>query len=270
MLLGGVGRKCMLLAVTVRQQSSTSQTEHYEQVVTINMAPSENTNLRKPEPMPRISAVYSNDAVETPSAIFRTVHLRLVEPEPKRFGGRRPNSDLRTREYLTPAEVEKLATAAKTRGGRYGGRDAFAIRFAARHGFRASELTELVWSDVEIDGGLLHVKRKKHGVASTHPLLGYETRALRQLRRDAGESRYVFNGERGPLTRAWLQRLVERCGVKAGFDFPVHPHMLRHAAGYRIANEGKDTRSLQHWLGHREIKHTVRYAELSVERFKDW
>jgi len=70
----------------------------------------------------------------------------------------------------------------------------------------------------------MHVSRKKNGIASTHYLLGWELRALRQLKRDAGGGRYVFNGERGPLTRAWLQRLVERAGVEAGFEFPVHPH----------------------------------------------
>jgi type 1 fimbriae regulatory protein FimB/type 1 fimbriae regulatory protein FimE len=116
----------------------------------------------------------------------------------------------------------------------------------------------------------LHVNRKEHGVPSTHPLAGWELRALRQLKSNAGEGRFVFIGERGPLTRAWLQRLMERVGQEAGFDFPVHPHMLRHAAGYKFANQGQDIRSLQHWLGHRSIEHTVRYSELSAERFKDW
>jgi len=178
-------------------------------------------------------------------------------------------TNVRSREHLTPAEIEKLATAARKRG-RHGARDAFAIRFCARHGFRASELVELRWDQVDLEGGLLHVNRKKHGVPSTHPLLGWELRALRKLKRDAGAARFVFMGERGPLTRAWLQRLMERVGQEAGFDFPVHPHMLRHAAGYKFANEGQDTRSLQHWLGHRSIEHTVRYTELSAERFRDW
>jgi site-specific recombinase XerD len=56
--------------------------------------------------------------------------------------------------------------------------------------------------------------------------------------------------------------------VAAGFKFPLHPHMLRHACGYKLANDGVDTRSLQHYLGHRNIAHTVRYTELSPDRFK--
>jgi type 1 fimbriae regulatory protein FimB/type 1 fimbriae regulatory protein FimE len=176
---------------------------------------------------------------------------------------------VRSREYLTPTEVELLAAAARKRG-RHGSRDAFVIRFCARHGFRASELVELRWDQIDLTGGMLHVNRKKNGVASTHPLQGWELRALRALQREAGASRFVFIGERGPLTRAWLQRLVERAGVAAGFPFPVHAHMLRHSCGYYFANQGQGTRALQHWLGHRSIEHTVRYTELAAVRFKDW
>jgi hypothetical protein len=45
--------------------------------------------------------------------------------------------------------------------------------------------------------------------------------------------------------------------------FPIHPHMLRHACGFKLANDGQDTRALQHYLGHKNIQHTVRYTELS-------
>jgi len=48
----------------------------------------------------------------------------------------------------------------------------------------------------------------------------------------------------------------------------VHPHMLRHACGYKLANDGQDTRSLQSYLGHRNIQHTVRYTELAPARFR--
>jgi hypothetical protein len=43
--------------------------------------------------------------------------------------------------------------------------------------------------------------------------------------------------------------------------FPIHPHMLRHACGFKLANDGHDTRALQHYLGHKNIQHTVRYTE---------
>ena len=195
--------------------------------------------------------------------------LRTVVMDSKRVGRPR-NADLRVREHLTPDEVELLAQAAKKRG-RYGHRDALAIRMAARHGLRVSELCELRWDQVDLHGGLIHVNRKKNGVPSMHPLNGDEVRALRQLRRDWPEGREVFVTERGaPFTRSGLAKMVERAGEAAGFAFPVHFHMLRHACGYYYANRGEDTRSLQLWLGHKSIQHTTRYTELSAERFKDW
>ena len=112
---------------------------------------------------------------------------------------------------------------------------------------------------IELDQGRIHVRRAKHGVDSTHPLTGKEIRALRQLRRDNQHSRYVFNTERiGPVTRAWFLKMIRRTGELAKLPFPVHPHMLRHACGFKLANDGVDTRALQHFMGHRNIMHTVR------------
>jgi integrase len=203
-----------------------------------------------------------------PKPVLRTVRLRVVGERPAM--PRRPkNADVRSREHLTPSEIDRLTQAAKKH--RYGQRDAFIIRFAARHGFRASELCQLMWHQIDLTTGLMHVTRLKKGVPSTHPLKGDEVRALRQLRRDWPEGRFVFVTERGAaFTRSALAKMIERAGVAAGFDFPCHFHMLRHACGYAFANQGRDTRSLQHWLGHRAIQHTVRYTQLSAEQFKDW
>jgi integrase len=136
---------------------------------------------------------------------------------------------------------------------------------------RVSELTALRWDQVDLTQGRLHVRRRKNGNASTHPLHGPELRALRRLKRDYPESPYIFTGERkGPLTDSTVRKMVARAGQRAGIPFPIHPHMLRHGCGYKLANEGQDTRAIQHYLGHRNISHTVRYTELSPERFKDF
>ena len=83
--------------------------------------------------------------------------------------------------------------------------------------------------------------------------------------------RSLFTSERGsPFTTAGFARMVERAGVEAKLGFPAHPHMLRHACGFALANKGHDTRALQAYLGHRNIQHTVRYTELSPGRFKDF
>src|SRR5262245_13223327 len=184
---------------------------------------------------------------------------------------RAPNAALRSREHLTPDEVDRLIVAAGRRG-RYAHRDSTLLMLAYRHGLRVGELVALRWEQVDLTAGLLHVTRLKRGVPSTHPLRGPEIRALRRLRREQlSASPYVFTTERrGPLTTAAVRKLVARIGRAAGFPFPVHPHMLRHACGFKLANEGHDTRAIQQYLGHRNISHTVRYTELAPGRFKQF
>jgi integrase len=197
-------------------------------------------------------------------------HLALVAPvtdnrtvTPKR----RPNSELRPREHLTEREVEKLIEAAKRN--RHGARDATMILIAFRHGLRASEICELQWSDVEFESGTLHLRRAKGGQTGIHPLLGDELRSLRVLKREAN-SPFVFVSERGaPFSTSGWAKLIERAGVEAKMPFSLHPHMLRHATGYALANKGVDTRTLQGYLGHRSIQSTVRYTELAPGRFKN-
>ena len=110
--------------------------------------------------------------------------------------------------------------------------------------------------------------RRKNGVDSSHPLRGPEIRALRRLKRDYPDTPYVFVTERkGPLTTSTVRKMMARAGVIAKIEFPVHPHMLRHGCGYKLANDKQDTRAIQHYLGHKNIQHTVRYTELSPDRF---
>ncbi len=181
---------------------------------------------------------------------------------------RRANRESRSREFLTPTEVERLLEAAGA-SGRYGARDRTLLLLMYRHGLRVSEAIGLRWEQVDLKAGHLHVWRLKNGVASTHPLRGPELRALRQLRRDWREGPYLFVTERGgPMTASNVRKLVARVGVLAKLPFSAHPHMLRHACGFKLANEGHDTRSLQHYLGHKNITHTVRYTEMAPDRFK--
>ena len=129
-------------------------------------------------------------------------HLKLVKPATEKrtvTPRRRPNAKLRTREYLTEAEVERLIEASKSN--RYGHRDATMILMAYRHGLRVSELVDLRWDQIDFDTANLAV---------------------------------------------------------------------RHACGFALANKGHDTRALQAYLGHKNIQHTVRYTELSPDRFKDF
>jgi integrase len=114
-------------------------------------------------------------------------------------------------------------------------------------------------------------RRVKSGKPATHPIRGDEMRALRKLRREAPKSPFMFVSERGgPFTTDSFNWLVKRAGQKAKLPFQAHAHMLRHACGFALANAGHDTRSLQDYLGHKNIQHTVRYTELAPTRFKDF
>ena len=167
-------------------------------------------------------------------------------------------------DYLTEREVEKLMGAA--RENRWGHRDATAILLAFRHGLRASELVGLRWDDIDWQTSTLHVRRAKGGIGTRQPLAARELRALRRLQREASGV-HIFVSERGaPLSVAGYQRMVARAGER--FPFLIHSHMLRHSCGYKLANDGHDTRAIQHYLGHRSIASTVRYTTMSPHRFR--
>jgi integrase len=125
-------------------------------------------------------------------------------------------------------------------GNRYGHRDASMILLAYRHGLRVSELVDLRWDQIDFDRANLAVRRVKQGSPGTHPIQGDELRALRRLQREQEhKSPFVFTSERGPpFTTAGFARLIERAGAVGGLGFKAHPHMLRHACGFALANKG--------------------------------
>jgi integrase len=199
----------------------------------------------------------SNVLVLTPSTVKRTITPR-----------RPPNAELRTREHLTDSEVEALIEAARS-SNRESHRDALMVLLAYRHGLRAAEVVDLRWEQIDFKSATLHVRRVKNGTPATHPLTGRELRALRRHQREAAPSAFVFTSNRGaPFAAPGFSRMIERAAIKAGLDIKAHAHMLRHACGFKLANDGVDTRALQAYLGHRNIGNTVRYAALAPTRFK--
>jgi type 1 fimbriae regulatory protein FimB/type 1 fimbriae regulatory protein FimE len=186
---------------------------------------------------------------------------------------RRKNTDVRSREYLSEAEVERLRKAAAK--GWYGHRDSTAILLCFRHGLRASELCALTWDDVadlaHPNRATLNVRRLKGSVSGAHPLEPDEVSALRRLRQEHPDDVYVFTTERdGPMTPAGFRKSLARLAKAAGLgSLRVHPHMLRHSTGYALANrEGVTTRDVAEVLGHANMANTKRYAAVNANRFR--
>jgi site-specific recombinase XerD len=175
------------------------------------------------------------------------------------------------RKYLTEPEIERLIGAAKQNKTDQGHRNATMILVAFRHGLRVGELISLQWSQIDMQTGTIACNRLKNGIATVHPLTGLELRALKRLRRENPASRFVFISQRdAPMTRQNFNALLAHFGREANIEVPVTPHMLRHSCGYKLANDGRDTRSLQHFLRHRNIQSTVIYTHMNANRFNDW
>ena len=188
----------------------------------------------------------------------------------KADSSRRPVQEQRLcqREYLTEPEVAKLVVSAAE--SRNPVRDRLLILLAFRHALRVSELVDLRWQQISLDTATIHVQRAKNGTPSVHGLQGDELRLLRALRREHPHADFVFLSERkAPLSIDGAQKLIERLGVAAEMPFPIHPHMLRHAAGYALAGRGVDTRTLQAFMGHRSIANTVVYTSVADKRIRN-
>lgn len=177
------------------------------------------------------------------------------------------------RKYLTQTEVESMLDMAKQ--GRYPERDYCLLYMSFIHGFRVTEVCRLRLSDLDLTHGSLYIRRMKNGFSTSHPLLRNEIRAIRawlKVRKTmaGAESDWLFLSRLGGLlTRQRIYQIISQLGEKANISVVSHPHMLRHACGFALADRGVDTRLIQDYLGHRNIRHTVRYTASNAERFKD-
>jgi len=193
--------------------------------------------------------------------------VRLKPPIAKKpTVGRRKNTDYRVREYLTEDEIAKLlAVASKSRNPN---RDRLLVLLAFRHALRVKELVSLTLDHIDLKTASLHVSRAKNGVAGIHGLDGDELRLIRSVMRENDGNHFLFVSERGsPLSIDGAQKLVERMGEKAGIPH-LHIHMLRHSSGYALAGRGVDTRTLQAFMGHKNIANTTIYTAVADKRLR--
>jgi type 1 fimbriae regulatory protein FimB/type 1 fimbriae regulatory protein FimE len=190
---------------------------------------------------------------------------------------RKSNKHYRSREYLTPSEVRSLLNATLSRPSRYGERDFLLMLMMFRHGLRVGEAVGekygLRWDAVMWGEGQIFITREKGSDSGVHPLREDELVHLKKLREQFPESKYIFVSERGEVMKTdAVRKLLGRLAAQAGLDIKVHCHMMRHACGYYLVNQGYNTREIQDFLGHRDIKHTEKYTKLNARRFLnfDW
>jgi type 1 fimbriae regulatory protein FimB len=175
------------------------------------------------------------------------------------------------RKYLTEGEIKRMMLA--TQAGRNPERDYLLILLSFRHGLRVSEACSIQLEQLDLESAVMYVNRLKRGLSTVHPLQPDEveaiTRWLEVRSKLAPSNPYLFVTQRGSImSRQTVHHLMRRYGELAGLGVRSHPHMLRHACGFALADQGLDTRLIQDYLGHRNIQHTVLYTAANAARFK--
>jgi len=234
-----------------------------------------------PDPVESVAAVPPPDLLPAGLPSAGQELLSAAEATPKK---RRVASE-GERKHLTTLEVDRLLAATKDNP-RTGLRDRCLILLMFRHGLRVTEACAMRVDQVDLESKILQVQRLKGGLSTTQPLRTEEIRLLkgwmaererwlRQWRRKEGgtgaamDRHALFLSARGTaLSRKTFWALLRRYGELAGLALPPHPHMLRHACGFALADQGADTRLIQDYLGHRNIQHTVRYTATNPVRFE--
>lgn len=180
---------------------------------------------------------------------------------------------MKQRKHLTRHEVEQILLA--TEQGKHFERDYCLIKMCFIHGLRVSELCGLKLSDIDLDGRAIFIRRLKNSLSTMHPLFDDEIQGLlrwlnvRRGWRDADSDWLFLSQKGGRLTRQQVRRLLVQYGSETNISVRPHPHMLRHGCGFALADLGKDTRLIQDYLGHKNIRHTVLYTAVNTRRFVD-
>jgi type 1 fimbriae regulatory protein FimB len=182
-------------------------------------------------------------------------------------------------DYLTKEEMSQLLAASKAPGNsRNPVRNYAILLLMFRHGLRVSELCRLRLTDVNVSTKEMHVNRLKDCDSGPHDLLEGEAPAIKawlaersDMIRGTGKSpETLFISEQlRPLSRTTVWLMITRIAKAARLDhLSIHPHTMRHSAGYAMVNSGTDIRISQGYLGHKDISSTVRYTHLDKKRFK--
>lgn len=179
------------------------------------------------------------------------------------------NDESRGKRHLTDQEVAKVCGAIQ-QSARYSDRDELMVWMAFRHALRVSELVNVKWQHIDLKAGQMAIKRMKNGIDTLHPISDKrELLLLRRVHRDQGRptTGFIFNNERGNVVSAnGFQKMFGKFSEEA-LGVKWNAHALRHGCGTALIDRGHDLRTVQVYMGHKNIQNTTRYLHESVKQF---
>lgn len=185
-------------------------------------------------------------------------------------GSRKVNDELRGRRNLTHQEIDLICKAIRV-SSRYPDRDELLVLMAFHHGLRVSELLNVKWQHINLKTQQVAIKRLKNGIDSLHPMTAKrQMMLLRKAHKASGAalSGFVFINERGaPVTADGFRKMFTKFSWEA-LGVKWNPHALRHGCGTTLVEKGVDVRTLQVYLGHKNIQNTTQYLHESSKQFE--
>ena len=196
-----------------------------------------------------------------------TETLKVINPANR---SRLANDELRGKRHLNPNEVDQICKTIQKKS-RNPGRDELMVLMSFHHGFRVSELTSVKWQHIDLKSGQLSVRRMKNGIDTVHPISDKrELMLLRRIHREQLKptAGFVFRNERGsPVSVNGFQKMFGKFSEQA-LGVKWNSHSLRHACGTALIDRGHNLRTVQMYMGHRNIQNTTAYLHESAKQFE--
>lgn len=180
------------------------------------------------------------------------------------------NDELRGKRHLNSDEINRICKSIRKKS-RNSDRDELMVLMAFHHGFRVSELTNVKWQHIDLNAGQIGVKRMKNGIDTLHPISDKrELMILRRIYRDQSKptAGFIFRNERGNAVSVnGFQKMFGKFSELA-IGVKWNSHSLRHACGTALIDKGHDLRTVQIYLGHKNIQNTTVYLHESSKQFE--
>ena len=144
-------------------------------------------------------------------------------------------------------------------------------------GIRRHELTALKIYDIDIDAGMIFIRKGKGNKSRRIPIgnraLSWINKYLQEVRPtlDRGKNKtrlfLIYTGH--PLSLNGLGNLVRKYLLQSGITKRGACHMFRHAMATQMLEGGADIRYIQQMLGHRNLDSTQVYTKVSIQKLKE-